>query len=395
MADFNIGDFLTKQAADLAGMPADIVNLLGTTVLNAARNVQAVSRNEPIPEPAKEVVKTGTSADLRRRAGVSEEDSALEMLLGLAVPGPAELKSIGIAGAGIIAGRKAKSPAVQAALKAAEQMEASGKRVEEIFQTTGSFISPGDKQRRVHIPDTEAKLKLESPNSTGEYLLSQLLEHPKLFEAYPELASAKISVRQPGGTFYGEYGRDIHTGNQTITVRNNEDMLSTLMHEIQHGVQDIEGFPRGGSASLMSSILSRDTDMDKYIDLSESVKKYGDLWRSTARDLRPKKAVGLNLKGSDIDDWYDSVDSIADKDLQAQFKQILDEIEFKRMDTFGMNEGLAHAVQSDKAYRNLPGEVEARLVETLLKLPAELQFKTHPNELLDVPVSAIKDLRSY
>lgn len=80
----------------------------------------------------------------------------------------------------------------------------------------------------------------------GTRRLSDLLDHPKLFAAYPDLA--RMSVRFPGdATFRGAY----YPQSDRIEVRLTEDreqMLSTLLHEIQHAIQEREGFATGGNA---------------------------------------------------------------------------------------------------------------------------------------------------
>lgn len=102
---FNLVDFIKKQGADLAGLPSDMLNLIGTPFVNAARNIEAVSKSESIPEPKKEITKTGTSESNRKALGVSTEDSLLETILSLASPDPTKitkLGGLGAAGLGII-----------------------------------------------------------------------------------------------------------------------------------------------------------------------------------------------------------------------------------------------------------------------------------------------------
>lgn len=85
-------EFLMKMLADAAGTPVDLLNLIGTTPVNAGRNFSAVLKGEKIPEPLDKLVETGSSEDLRKRMGVSTEDSLTEivgMLLAPSVAGKA------------------------------------------------------------------------------------------------------------------------------------------------------------------------------------------------------------------------------------------------------------------------------------------------------------------
>lgn len=79
-------DFFLKMLADTAGTPVDLLNLVGTTPVNAGRNFAAVLKGEKIPKPLEKLVETGSSEDLRKRMGVSTEDSLAEIIGMLAAP---------------------------------------------------------------------------------------------------------------------------------------------------------------------------------------------------------------------------------------------------------------------------------------------------------------------
>ncbi|MFW5930979.1 MAG: hypothetical protein ACOCQI_04420 [Desulfosalsimonas sp.] len=74
--------------------------------------------------------------------------------------------------------------------------------------------------------------------------LKDILDHPWLYEAYPEAGDIEIGMGPhiPMGSALGSYDR----GRNAILVR--EDVTkSILVHEVQHAIQEIEGFARGGS----------------------------------------------------------------------------------------------------------------------------------------------------
>lgn len=73
-------------------------------------------------------------------------------------------------------------------------------------------------------------------------------EHKPLYEAYPQLE--KVVVRQGAqdrGGVHGSYAPD-QLEITELGLRNNP--RTTAVHEMQHAVQDIENFGRGGSASM-------------------------------------------------------------------------------------------------------------------------------------------------
>ena len=85
-------------------------------------------------------------------------------------------------------------------------------------------------------------------------MLPDVLQHPELFKAYPQLRD--VNVQRMSGSEMGEglgvwqpYDKTIGLNENLVFGPPNQqkDLLQSLMHETQHAVQDIEGFPRGAS----------------------------------------------------------------------------------------------------------------------------------------------------
>lgn len=97
--------------------------------------------------------------------------------------------------------------------------------------------------------------------------LEEVINHKELFNAYPELKKVDIKVSfvtsrlfgddiQPGEVEGGVIKRP--GGNYEITINthystSNENILSYIIHEIQHVIQDIEGFAQGSSPEEQGS----------------------------------------------------------------------------------------------------------------------------------------------
>lgn len=94
---------------------------------------------------------------------------------------------------------------------------------------------------RYEISDEDARWK---PNLTHKGMkLGDVLEHKQLFEAYPHLSDVKV-------TFHEEKGSNGSWDQRHNTININpkgEHPLDTLLHEVQHSIQDHEGFSRGAS----------------------------------------------------------------------------------------------------------------------------------------------------
>jgi hypothetical protein len=112
------------------------------------------------------------------------------------------------------------------------------------------FTGP-DGKSRFEFSDAEAFLDLSSLSKMGRgtAYLPQVLEHKELFEQYPSLRNTRIRVKDTGEYTNGSYNSltNLITVNENLST---EEKLSTILHEIQHNIQEIEGFARGGNPDM-------------------------------------------------------------------------------------------------------------------------------------------------
>jgi hypothetical protein len=137
-------------------------------------------------------------------------------------------------------GGRAAATADHAALDQATVMQAAGASPESIWQGTGWGLGR-DGIARFEIPDDAARLRPHdgSPNTT----LGSVLDHPALFEAYPQLRDVSVFHRP-------ELGANAAANPSRNWIAANLDdpqALPSLLHEGQHIVQRTEGFAPGAS----------------------------------------------------------------------------------------------------------------------------------------------------
>ena len=167
------------------------------------------------------------------------------------------------------AGESAELPQfMRDSLEAAKAMAKEGKTSEVIRAITGWFPGKYDDKMRWEVPDEKAIIKgtvkadelvfrawknatqPRQPDApTAE--LQDILRHPDLFNAYPEAARipivADVNLSSSGsiGPMAGFEGNVIRVNG----ALSGERLKSTLLHEIQHWIQEKEGFARGGNVS--------------------------------------------------------------------------------------------------------------------------------------------------
>lgn len=230
-------------------------------------------------------------------------------------------------------------------LSVARKMEEEKKDAKVIKMATG-WERGADGKWRYEMPD--AKIKDTMDVGGGHIVkryeddmlwnggkLSDVIDAPELFKAYPHLKDVRIETDaimndMPSN---GEYNAKTNT----ITIHADElkYMNSILNHEIQHVIQSIEGFDRGGSPRLVRGEIKN--------RLAEVTKQ-----------IRQLRAEGKE----------DEAKSIVEK-----------------------NRGLYNAYQANddyNSYKSLAGEVEARNVQERMNMTPEERRKTLVESTEDV-----------
>lgn len=140
-------------------------------------------------------------------------------------------------------------------LQEAQRRVAAGDNAERVRRETGWHQGVDDKWR-FEISDHEAAFRggdapsefsIDRVQDGDVRALWEVISHDKLFAAYPSLRSLPVSFAKDY-EFRGGY----YPGTDRIAIKISNDpkqMLSTLLHELQHAIQHREGFATGGSLS--------------------------------------------------------------------------------------------------------------------------------------------------
>ena len=132
----------------------------------------------------------------------------------------------------------------------AQQMASRNISNEQIRQKTGWFQDKnGDWKYEFSDKDMVLKNNITlEPNKI--YKLGKILKHDTLFELYPELKQLTVKIDNTN-KISGNYNKNTKTITLSNKVLNNSKRLEgTLIHEIQHAIQDIESFEKGTTSKL-------------------------------------------------------------------------------------------------------------------------------------------------
>ena len=111
----------------------------------------------------------------------------------------------------------------------------------------GWFESPADGEPRYEVSDKEASLKPDNEIARGQARLPDVLYHPTLFDAYPGLKYVRVKFDENprANGSWSPRTRTIYLNPKA------DEPLQVLLHEVQHAVQDKEGWARGANSDTV------------------------------------------------------------------------------------------------------------------------------------------------
>lgn len=247
-------------------------------------------------------------------------------------------------------------------LNEAQAMAAEGKMQREIYEKTG-WRRGADGKWRFEIPDNLDKIDIKKLQSTKQFFtLGEIYDNEKLYEAYPFLREVTIQKEKLDGNRLG-----YSEGDYLIVIDNDVDEWftpGTIIHELQHIIQNYEGFASGGNTRQVRTLVN------------EAIRKKTE----EARSLAPHATMYYNRRRE-----YEMAMIMGDearmKELEGPIKKLEQEIPNKaRRDRiyklFSEADSLlrkANNMSDKQLYRNLYGEKEARAAEEKARISTRME----------------------
>jgi hypothetical protein len=157
-------------------------------------------------------------------------------------------------------------------LKVAQQMAADGVPQRDVFEVTGWYRAPDGKwkwilsdQNASLVPEAFKPFNLNNPDApvtrggrnvlalrdSGNLKLPDILKHDDLFATYPSMKDVNVKALSEAEINSGATG-GFDPDTNTLYVggrRPGNQIMSSVLHELQHKIQTIEDFARGGMKS--------------------------------------------------------------------------------------------------------------------------------------------------
>lgn len=290
------------------------------------------------------------------------------------------------------AGENAETANV-ATLDEAKDMEQRGENNETIRKETGWFKGR-DGKWRFELDDSGMKITKEYLLLTdGEYKLKDIISHDALFSAYPQIGETKVVVGFLNTTQKGIAGQ---YNSKTDTLQLNRaiylpdsSLMDLIVHEVQHKIQNIEGFARGSSPAYWKQKGIGEDEYNKFKDATQN--EFDKLTRKLSKEERNDLRRYFELDKA-LDEVMSRID-FKDIDGASKLLEQADEIEkdhdalYKKLygeEWFEKAADLKNQLEvSDDLYmvfyKNTAGEIEARDVTSRRMMTHEERAANAPD----------------
>lgn len=208
-------------------------------------------------------------------------------------------------------------------------------------------------------------------NAPAGGTLQDYIDHPALFEAYPQLRNVTLRFERMGGGMMGYYSR---TDNEIVL--NTELRYAaedTLVHEIQHAIQKAEGFTRGSNEEYWKQRQDGDDAVHVYdAKIQDSEKKMDEIMRQL-----PENVAEQFRRWSAMDDSSPEAMALMQELWDGPYNDLFEDYWFLNFGLDDMRRTNYKRGPRD-LYKNTAGEIEARDVTARRSLTPEQRRGREP-----------------
>lgn len=281
-------------------------------------------------------------------------------------------------------------------LAVAREMEEAGKDAKAIKMATG-WERGADGKWRYEIPDSKLS-DMTDVDGEGTMVkrheedmlwtsgkLGDVVDAPELFKAYPELKNVRLETDTMMNDLpsNGEFSPSTNT--ITIHSDNLKYLNSILNHEIQHAIQHIEGFARGGNPEYLQwriEAAKKEWRARAWADaLRDKAEEIGEHYNQ----VEVEKALIDEYKemGMDDDEWMPDKETRI-KGFNYFARGYADRSFDDDIRAFRLNESTRSDYNPYVEYTKLSGEVESRNVQDRMGMNDEERRASLAAETEDV-----------
>ena len=229
-----------------------------------------------------------------------------------------------------------------------------------------------------------------------EVKLKDILDYPELYKAYPQLKEMDVIYRKsedPNTVASYAYGETAEGAplkfiliNDTINEYNSLDFNATLLHEVQHAIQDIEGFAVGGNPETATEAANMVKDafnvVHFYDEIESKYKENPELYSYNQTAILDD--IVKEYRDADALDWLPE-QRLMNKAFNYWVRGYGIDNARKIVKDNNLDRRIPKVSQSELVnYRRLAGEVEARNVQKRINMLENERRNTLLSQTADV-----------
>lgn len=281
------------------------------------------------------------------------------------------------------AGRDAGNADLEA-LHEAERYEMQNVDAETIRQKTGWFRG-ADGKWRWEIDDSGMMLRTDAADISNYTTLGELVDAPALFATYPDMKDMDVTFQTLERGQNGGYSRRFDSIELSRNLKNRpEALLNSLTHEVQHAIQQREGFTPGANLKYWNRKLEEGYDGRDAETRREGARLREQYEQMKANDpefmrsMEELNAMAPTVPRGKVDmDTWEQVEP--DPPEWVRFDERRDQLEEKYgdrvWDYFSLRDSIDRNARDGRLpgdlYRDTAGEIEARDAAARRGLTAE------------------------
>lgn len=281
------------------------------------------------------------------------------------------------------AGRDAGNADLEA-LHEAERYEMQNVDAETIRQKTGWFRG-ADGKWRWEIDDSGMKLRTDAADISNYTTLGELVDAPALFATYPNMKDMDVTFHNLERGQLGGYNRRFDSIELSRELKQKpEALLNSLIHEVQHAIQQREGFTPGANLKYWNRKLEEGYDGRDAETRREGARLREQYEQMKANDpefmrsMEELNAMAPTVPRGKVDmDTWEQVEP--DPPEWVRFDERRDQLEEKYgdrvWDYFSLRDSIDRNARDSRLpgdlYRDTAGEIEARDAAARRGLTAE------------------------
>ena len=198
-----------------------------------------------------------------------------------------------------------------------------------------------------------------------EFRLDDIVQHDKLFESYPFLRNLKVEFVRPELIDNATAQIRVDEGKIYVDLYTKSDvnkLRKTLIHEMQHAIQEQEHFA-GGASPEMYEEINTVYESRAYKNYNETLDEIRQFLKQTPLDFTSKYNQIPLFYG-----WYESTGNKKyideahklEKELEENYSELYDELSDLEFDKKVYQDAMEKTVTPRQLYMMTAGEIEAR-----------------------------------